>query len=776
MRPTTIDDERCVELSAVRAHIIRRAAVALVLGAVCLLPLRVMGADTRGGRIEGRVVGATGAGLSGAQVRLKRADAEQTVTTGSDGRFALSIDEAGTWNLTVTKEGFDVERMTVDVGASIARPVVVLHRPIQNQITVVASRRPVRLVDTPSSVVALTADDLAAAGAARLDDALREVPGFSLFRRSGSRSANPTSQGVSLRGVGATGASRSLVLDDGIPLNDPFGGWVYWGRLPAVMLDRIEVLRGGASDLYGSSALSGAVNFVRRGSDKPFLGADASYGTEATHDVALAAGGAHGRWSGTAALESFRTDGYIPVGEDQRGPVDVPAGTDDRSADLTGEVHFGTGDRVFLRGAWLDESRENGTPLQKNDTDMRQASAGWDHQNGRDSVLLRLYGSQQNYDQSFSSVSASRNTETLTRLQTVPSDAAGFLAQWDRSLGRGGTVMLGGDYRYVSGRSDEQIVTPAGVSSATAGGRQGNAGIFTQATVPLGSDVSLVAGLRYDRWDNTAASSTSNGTTTLFPDRSATAWSPRVALLERLNSHFSFTSAAYGGFRSPTLNELYRGFRVGNTVTQANPDLEAERLWGFEAGLLFTGGSGRIVVRGNVFWMGVRDPIANVTVAQTPALITRRRENLGSVRTRGAEIDVDARLGRGWFVSGGYLFADSTVMSYPADPTLEGLRVPQVPRHVVTFQTRFVSARLGTIGIQARIESSAYEDDRNTLLLGRYFVLNALWSRALGRSPVALFVAGDNLTNTHYDIGLTPTHLVGAPATVRIGFRLGLGG
>src|SRR6266852_968597 len=133
-----------------------------------------------------------------------------------------------------------------------------------DSITVTATRTETRLSDTPSSVVVLSRATIDASAASTVDDALRQVPGFTLFRRSGSRSANPTSQGVSLRGIGASGASRALVLDDGVPLNDPFGGWVYWGRVPRASLDRVEVLRGGASDLYGSGAMSGVVQFVRR--------------------------------------------------------------------------------------------------------------------------------------------------------------------------------------------------------------------------------------------------------------------------------------------------------------------------------------------------------------------------------------------------------------------------------------------------------------------------------------------------------------------------------
>src|SRR5687767_5717098 len=147
-------------------------------------------------------------------------------------------------------------------------------------ITVTATRTETRVADTPASVFVLSEEVLAATAAPTIDDALRQVAGFTLFRRSGSRVANPTAQGVTLRGVGASGASRALVLDDGVPLNDPFGGWVYWGRVPMSSLDRAEVLRGGASDLYGSSAMGGVIQFIRRRSDG--LRADLSAGSHQT--------------------------------------------------------------------------------------------------------------------------------------------------------------------------------------------------------------------------------------------------------------------------------------------------------------------------------------------------------------------------------------------------------------------------------------------------------------------------------------------------------------
>src|SRR5207253_7026153 len=155
---------------------------------------------------------------------------------------------------------------------------------LQDSITVTATRTESRLADTPASVVILNRQAIASTAAPTVDDALRQVPGFTLFRRSGSRTANPTAQGASLRGLGGSGTSRALVLDDGVPLNDPFGGWIFWGRVPRASLDRIEILRGGASDVYGSGAMSGVVQFIRRKAD---IAIDVEGGSERTASASV---------------------------------------------------------------------------------------------------------------------------------------------------------------------------------------------------------------------------------------------------------------------------------------------------------------------------------------------------------------------------------------------------------------------------------------------------------------------------------------------------------
>ncbi|HVF58241.1 MAG TPA: TonB-dependent receptor, partial [Thermoanaerobaculia bacterium] len=454
---------------------------------------------------------------------------------------------------------------------------------IADEITVTATRTPARLGETAASVTVLSAEELAATAAPALDDALRQVPGFSLFRRSGSRFANPTAQGASLRGLGGSGASRALVLDDGVPLNDPFGGWIYWGRVPRTAVERIEVVRGGVSDLYGSAALGGALQMVRRAPAEPFaLTAESSYGSQATPEASFSASRGHDGWGAVLSGEAFRTDGYVLVDERERGPVDTRAASRHATVDLTVERR-GDASRLFLRGSRFEESRDNGTPMQENDTETNHVAAGGDGRLGPGVVTARAYVTDQEFHQSFSAVAADRNSERLTRLQRVPSAAAGAALQWTGAMHPKHLVVAGVEARQVRGESREEILGDSGSTWVEAGGRERTGSVFLEDVITASPRWTLTAGVRLDRWWNDDGRSVSRASReapralTRLPDRAETAWSPRLSALHRVSGVISLTASAYRSFRAPTLNELYRTFRVGNALTLANEALDPER-------------------------------------------------------------------------------------------------------------------------------------------------------------------------------------------------------
>src|ERR1043166_5974586 len=224
-----------------KVRFILLAVVTVVFAGVAMGQGAVTGTvtDVHGDAIAGAVVGAAGC----------------EAVTDRSGNFILY---PCTLQVVVTADGFEPATVGIRMGQTI-----VLHASSVSA-TVDVSGVETTLSDSPASVAVVDRRTLSSSGALTLDDRLRRIPGFALFRRSGSRTANPTTQGVSLRGVGASGASRAIVLKDGVPLNDPFGSWVYWGRVPAESIAEVEIVRGAVSDVYGTAAVGGVVSVRTR--------------------------------------------------------------------------------------------------------------------------------------------------------------------------------------------------------------------------------------------------------------------------------------------------------------------------------------------------------------------------------------------------------------------------------------------------------------------------------------------------------------------------------
>ena len=250
-----------------------------------------------------------------------------------------SFDAPDGAELQVTAAGFAPVSLTVGADAESLR-VVLQPAPLVDTVVVTATRGAARLA-TPEATTVLTSAELLTSPAGSLDDALRNTPGFSLFRRSSSRVSNPTTQGVTLRGVSGSGASRTLVLADGVPLNDPFGSWVYWNRVPQAAVDRVEVVRGATGDLYGADALGGVVQVLTFAPGRTRFRATGEGGSHDTAKFSGFGGTQREAWSAEGAGEWVRTDGVVIVGEEVRGPVDVRADSDYASGFVGGGYNPG---------------------------------------------------------------------------------------------------------------------------------------------------------------------------------------------------------------------------------------------------------------------------------------------------------------------------------------------------------------------------------------------------------------------------------------------------
>ena len=558
----------------------------------------------------------------------------------------------------------------------------------------------------------------------RMEDVLRDVAGLASFRRSDSRSAHPTSQGLTLRGLGGNAASRVTLSLDGVPQADPFGGWIAFGALDPAAIDRILVVRGGGID-----GLAGNIEIDSRGADEGIV-ATLSGGSRKSLE-ARALGGV--RWdSGFATISGNveRGDGFVPVVAADRGAVDQRAPY--RHGGVRARLVQSIGSDVeaqFNLSGYRDR-RSRGTDFTGNRQRGSDASV---RLVGRETLRWSAlaYLQRRTFDSQFASVNAARSAASLTLDQHVPARGYGARVEVQPRLGALRTS-IGAEWRRVTGETDEDFRFVAGSPTRTreAGGRNVTTGLFGGATWSAGG-CSLAADARADHWamaDGRLIEADLAGTLLTnfrFAKRWGWEWSGRVAAGRRLNQTLALRAAAYHSWRLPTLNELYRPFRAGADATAANPALDPERLRGVEAGLDWTPVQGA-KVSATAFANRLSGAIANVSLGSGPGTfpqvgfvaaggVYRVRQNVDAIDSRGVEFDGAFQRGA-WRGALSYAFTDARVRASGAAAALDGKRPAQVARHNASASLGWERGKLA-LDATARLTGRQFEDDSNSRTL-----------------------------------------------------------
>lgn len=736
--------------------------------------------------LRGIVKNSIGSAISDAEIQIVALSNEiYKCASGSGGKFECKFKTNENFTVTVRADGFSILRRNFLNTQDLSEEFEFVISPAGLRETVIIStnRTETLLSETPASVATISREQIEVSASPAIDDVLRQTVGFSLFRRSNSRYSNPTTQGTSLRGINASGASRSQILLDGVPLNDPFGGWVQWSRVPPVGIAQVEVLRGGSSSLYGSDSLGGTINIASRTmpeSENYFIAAEIFGGTQRTFSGSAFFGFNFREWAFDLTASNYQTKGYKPIDEDVRGEIDDFANSHNSTFSARISRKIGADSSAFLKANYFGEARNNGTPVQKNRTHLRQFSAGLilDVSRISDSlsnsiVKVRAFGGTQVFDQTFSAVDADRNAESLVRLQRVPAQSVGISTQFS-TVYKDQTLLGGFEASEIRGATNEIGYFGGNAASKLgAGGRERNYGVYFQDFAKIGDRIIVVGNLRFDSWRNSRALSstlrlsTNQVSTNSFADRKESAFSPGVSALFYPAGQVSVYFNASRNFRAPNLNELYRGFRVGNVVTEPNENLRAEKANNFEAGANFRVKD--LSIRGNVYWTEVSNAVSNVTISVSPGLITRRRENNGKIRVRGLEIEVEKRL-RDFNFAFGYLYANAVVINPSAVSSSADLRIPQVPVNQFTFQTGYQNSKGWNFSVEGRGSSKQFDDDLNSFRLEPYFQLDAFAGKRI-REDLQIFAGVENVFNSRYSIGKTPVRTVSSPLNMRIGLR-----
>jgi outer membrane receptor protein involved in Fe transport len=642
--------------------------------------------------------------------------------------------------------------------------------------------------DRAYDVIEIGRERLTSSASNRLEDIFRDIPGFQLFRRSDATSANPTSQGLTLRALGGNASSRALLVLDGVPQSDPFGGWIAWPAYDPQRLGSVTVTRGGGSGVWGPGALAGTIE-MESAAPRDLDGATAAlaYGSRDSVDAHAALGATLGKGFATLSGAYAQGDGFTPIIARQRGPVDRPAPYKQASAALRAVAPLPGGIELQASGLAFTDRRERGTAYSGIRTKGLDGSL---RLVGRNWSALGYVQTRQFYN-SFAGVAPGRATVSRASEQyNVPATGLGGRLEYRPRLADALSLRVGGDWRATTGVTRERFSFVNGIGSRQrlAGGRTDTEGAFAEAAWRL-DPFTLTAAGRLDHWSITGGflrervfATGASLTDVHFADRAG--WKPtgRAGLVWRADERLSLRAAAYRGWRLPTLNELYRPFRAGTDATGPNAGLRPETLSGAETGLDWRPAPW-LRIGATFFANRLDDAIANVTLGQGPGTFPivgfvaaggqyRQRQNLGAIVTRGVELDLNLSLGA-WTISGGGSWVDAEVHSGGAASPLDGLRPAQTPRLTGSATLAWRGHGLSA-SVTGRYVGAQYEDDLETQLIPDAFTADATLSIPLA-SRLAIEARAQNLANARVVAGISGDDILerATPRTLWIGLSWG---
>ncbi|MFC3053532.1 TonB-dependent receptor [Kordiimonas pumila] len=650
-------------------------------------------------------------------------------------------------------------------------------------------------VSAAYGIQTLTDEDLNESPELRLDEKLATLPAFSLFRRSGSQISHPTSQGVTLRSIGPNGAGRTLVLLDGVPQGDPFGGWVNWARLPLIDIETIDIVKGGGTGPWGNGALAGVILMNTRTPEEPETRFEGSYGSFNTVDVTGSTFvGQNGNGISLSA-NYYNSDGAYIVDKAQRGAADTRASGEGGWMRLKATTALGDRYRVSFTGGFSDEDNLNGTAYTGNGTRVWEGAVGLERiaEAGEWAAEANIYVRDQSFYSRFSGVSDDRQTETPALDQyDVPATAKGANLALRKQLTESFLFEMGGDIRRTKGATNEQYFYSGGefIRDRSAGGVQTLGGIFTEAAITVTPKLDVSVGLRLDYWKNSGgyrreADLTIND---LILDETYVGDSDvlpggRAAFNWHMTDSISSFGSVYSGVRAPSLNELYRPFRVGSDITEANASLDIEKLYGAELGMQYQSKDG-LQAKVTYFRNWLNDGVGNITLASTGGFYAplgifvpaggslSQRRNVDRVIVDGIEVDISIPVTEAVTLDTAYFWNNARISKNADDQGLVGNRLAQTAQHSGYLAIRWTPADAWLVRVSADIASKQYDDDQNSRVLPGYVTADVFISYALS-TDMRVYVAGQNIFDKKVLTGLRSNGLqsIAEPANFRVGIK-----
>lgn len=622
-----------------------------------------------------------------------------------------------------------------------------------------------------------------------LSEAVAQYPAYAAFRKTPARAAHPTTQGVRLRNLGINSTSRSIVTLDGVPQNDPFGGWIYWQRYHASSLYDIQIKPSSGSEAWGNYGTGGHISLKSISPKESRIHAKLTGGSDGTKSASISSDTKISQnVSFNLSALNAETDGFYTLRSDQRGSIDQKANSEAHAYQGLLRIEANESWLFTLRAALFEEDRVNGTPLSFNGTEATDFSITALHRfDDSDSGFnIVAYTQERDFHNQFTSVADDRNSERPALDQfAMPAGAEGASFNYFTRIAEKHDFSIGADIRLLDGDVNERFRNLGNgfTRLRKAGGEQEIFGLFSTSQILLSNKSRLAVTLRADKVKNTDGlrqewNTESNAQ--IRNDRIAPTvenfFSNNLTLYHDFSQNLRGMMRQSSGFRAPTLNELYRPFRVKNDIIEANQNLDTEKHLGFEAGLRFNADDSWSI-SANVFTYSLDDMIANVVLSSEPGFnplcgfvpsggSCGQRLNLSESTVEGFEIVWESQLTETFNARAQFLYAPSEIDSNDAIPKLNGNEFPHSSPFRANISLDWLPRDELKIWSSIRYQENEYEDTGNRRILKDSFQIDGGIQYALsGQHALSLHI--ENLFDEEIETGISSAGLVsiGAPRT-----------
>lgn len=701
-------------------------------------------------------------------------------TTDKDGNFSLELP-LGNYQLRIRALGYSTKIEQVLLSETGAVLAIVLQEQLNelDEVVITGLKGQEQLVrESPMSITALTATTIRNTPATTIDELLRAVPGVQLPLLN-SQANFPANPSISLRGLGiGDGATRTLVLVDGIPANGAFFKNVFWSRTPQQHIDRIEVIRGANSSSHGSYAMGGLLNIVASPiSTEPQLNLDLRGGSQGTYQGNVYASIPISEKIRTSLdVNYFSTEGYQLLNKADKGAIDQKFDAENygiRSKtefllkdDLTANIGFN----------YFNDDRNAGTKLGISSTEIfdvdAQVKKYW--KNNSHLTFTLFYSDEQFENDGTSLVDRdSRDAEFVSNRHDTPSDNVGGSIVYSKRINDTfKELTFGADVNRISGKDDADIFLSDGSFALRriGEGTQFSTGVFSKVRYAPIEKLEIQPTIRFDYFNASNGSLTENNVVTNFNENSFESFNPRLDVRYQALSALDLKGSFYTGFRAPTLAELYRTFGTTTFIGRANPQLTQEKLVGGEFSVVYT--KGRYNGQVTAFTNTVEDLVSQVVVGFSP--FTLQNENIGEIRSRGVEFSNTIQATKHLSMNLSYVYSDSKVIEKEEDEEIIGNKVEGVPDHFFSFTVGYTQPKGFNFLLRGRYLDDQFQDISNEILLPSHFILDASGSYIFSKK-LTVYVTGENILDEDYVAsGFGSVERRGMPIQVLGGVRLNI--